>query len=99
MQLNKNKKSSSIVLPDRLDVYQADPMQEIFVAAISHAQPINIKAGDVEQLDTACAQVIMAAKLACAEANIDLKVQESSEAFDAALDRLGLLETLTTAGK
>ena len=99
MQLNKNKKSSSITLAPQLDAYQADALQEVLVSALAHGQPVTLKAADVTQLDTACAQVLAAAHLACQESSIDFTLQSPSPACEQTLQRLGLFETLTTAGK
>jgi chemotaxis protein CheX len=80
----------TIVLAPVADVAVACDVTEALRDALERQAPVVIDAAAVEDLSTPCAQVLAAAAASFSDANVSLSFRHPSDAFIAAINRIGL---------
>jgi anti-anti-sigma regulatory factor len=72
------------------DVTVACAVTEALRAALERQAPVVVDAGAVEDLSTPCAQALAVAAASFSDANVSLSFRQPSDAFIAAINRIGL---------
>lgn len=85
----------SLALDPVLDLRAAAPLKETLQQGLGHSNPLMIDAGAVTRMSTACVQVLTAFVLETQKAGRPLTLKNSSPAFDAAFNDLGLASVLS----
>ncbi|WP_311982466.1 STAS domain-containing protein [Bradyrhizobium japonicum] len=76
-------------LPSQLDLTSARKLKDDIGSRLA-AGAVVVDAGAVDRLSTPCVQVLVAAALAAASANVPFRIANASEVFRAAVVELGL---------
>ncbi len=75
-----------------LDATMAMELRDVLSEAVSSNKPVRVNAGSVEQISTGCIQILLASTKSAAKIDSTFIVSDQSDAFNAALDDLGLSE-------
>jgi len=90
MEHQKSTPVTQITLPGVLNLGIAEDLREKFIESLIVGNDITLDASNVETITTPCLQVLISAGQSIENAGNTLSIQNSSKAFIAALEDLGL---------
>lgn len=87
-----NLKLEAIVAGDGVEMFSASVLSK-------RNENLVINASEVTRIDTPCIEVLLAAKKLWVEDLVSLQIEEPSQAFDKALESLGLKNAMLETGE
>lgn len=94
MELKELKTKVKVVLPPILDAHKAEELHKVMMDSLITQKPIEVSAGDIEKIDTLCAQILLATHIDCSSQNIQFDIKSPSKRMVKTLGFLGLQKHL-----